>query len=153
MTLVSVSDLFPGLTLAVEDVARAESLLADVSDLVLEIGRASWTEAGGANPAPASVRVIVKRAALRAFYEDPDGYTSESLGDWSGRREAPDAPDLTGVFLTRAEILTVRGVAGRAAGVFSVRTPSAYSSDVGETLYAPVAGAEAIPWLAPSDLG
>lgn len=143
----TVLDLFPGLTLTEEDLARAESLLADASDLVREIGRASWTEAGGANPAPASIRLIVKRAALRAFNEDPEGYTSETLGDWSGRREAPGSPSEIGVYFTADEMRAIRGASGKPAGVFSIRTPSAYASDVGQTLYAPVAGGSAVPWL------
>src|SRR5687768_9165363 len=85
-----------------EDRSRAEGYLADASDLAREIGLAAWTEAGGANPAPVSVRLAIKAAVRRAMNEDPDGLMQEALGDWSGRRKATDL-DETGVFFTAAE--------------------------------------------------
>jgi len=128
------------------ETTRAESLLSDASDLAREIGSARWTEVGGAYPAPVSVRLAVKRAATRAFTEDADGYSQESLGEWSGSRKT-GALDESGVFFTVKETATLKAAAGKPVGGYSVRTPSAYESLEGSTAYAPVAGHSPVPWL------
>lgn len=109
------------------DTVRASAFLAEASALAREIGSASWTAAGGDSPAPTGVLLIVKRAARRAFTEDPDGYTSEGLGDWSGRKAATDL-DESGVFYTVAEEKRIAFAAGFRSGVGSIRTPSAYAT-------------------------
>lgn len=146
-SLVPVPDLVREVgPLDPEETDRAAGFLEEASDLAREIGLASWTEAGGGNPAPVSVRLVVKAAAKRAFNEDPDGFTSESLGDWQGRRAASDL-DETGVYFTAAEEAKIKRAAGKSSGAYSIRTPSAYESTSGETLYAPVVGGEALPLL------
>lgn len=138
--------------LAGEDKTRAEGLLGEVSDLAREVGR-DWTEVGGADPAPASVRTVLKRAALRAFYEDPEGFTDERLGDWQGSR-GEVGPDERGVFFTSREEATLRLGAGRRRGTGSVRIRSAYGDPVGGgTVYVPVEGDKTpVPLLAEEDL-
>lgn len=145
--LVPATDLAINLgPFTAEDTARAESLLQEASDLAREIGLASWTEAEGAHPAPVSVRLAVKRAATRAFNEDPDGFSQEALGDWSGRKST-SALDEIGVFFTTAEIRTISRAGGRISGAYTVRTPSAYVSEIGSTLYVPVEGHSPVPFL------
>lgn len=126
--------------LGAEDTTRAESFLSEASDLAREIGSAAWTDIESGNPAPMSVRLAVKRAATRAFTEDADGYSQESLGEWSGSKKT-GLLDETGVFFTANEIRVIRVAAGKSSGARSITTPSAYVSDTGnDTLYAPVAG-------------
>lgn len=147
-SLVPVTDLAREIgPFDVAETQRAEGFLADASDLAREIGLATWTEIGGAHPAPVSVRLVVKAAARRAMTEDPDGFQQESLGDWSGRRATSDL-DETGVFFTEAEERKIRSSAGRVNGPRSIATPSAYESNTGTTLYAPVEGdRRPIPWV------
>ena len=130
-----------------DETARAEGFLAEASDLAREIGLAGWTGTEGGIPVPVSVRHAVKAAARRAMIEDPDGFSQEGLGDWSGRRPTTDL-DETGVFFTAAEEAKIRKAAGRVNGPRSIRTPSAYESEVGATLYAPVEGDKSpVPWI------
>jgi hypothetical protein len=126
MTLIPIGSIEAEIgALVGEDRTRAESLLQEASDLAVEYGKA-WTETGGSDPAPVSVRLLVKRATIRAWHEDPDGYSEERLGDWSGKRPERDL-DETGVFYTAGEIAQIRQAAGRrTAAQGSVRTPSAY---------------------------
>lgn len=136
-----------------DETTLAESYLSEASELAREIGNAKWTEAAGANPAPVSVRLAVKRAARRAFNEDPEGLTQEALGDWSGRKAATDL-DESGVYFTASEERRIAKAAGFRSGVGSVRTPSAYGYDNGlSTVYVPVASpAYPFPLLDEEDL-
>lgn len=105
------------------DTTRADAFLEEASDLAREIGDASWTEV----TAPMSVRLAVRRAARRAFTEDADGYSQESLGEWSGSKKTGSL-DETGVFFTVKETATLRAAARKSPGARSIRTPSAYES-------------------------
>lgn len=135
-----VADVGP---LSTDEGKRAESLLADASDLAREIGDPRWTEAAS----PVSVRLAVKRAARRAFYEDPEGFSSESLGDWSGSKPRTSL-DESGVYFTSKEEERIASAAGFRRGVGSLRTPSAYGmGGVPDTLYAPVDGGSDFPLL------
>lgn len=96
---------------------RAEAVLADVSELVRDAGRRSWT----AETAPATAVVVTVGAARRVFL-NPDGYAQEALGDASVR--LPEAVAAVGPYLTDRETAMIKSAARRAA--FSVRTPSAY---------------------------
>lgn len=135
-------------TLTAEDRSLVESLLGEASDLAREIGLSSWTDEAGANPAPVSVRLTIKAAVLRAYYEpDPDGYTSQTIGDWSGARDA--GSDEIGVYFTPREESRIAQAAKRRLGVGSVRTPSAYEAGgIAGTVYVPVSGANSspVPW-------
>lgn len=150
LTLIPLSDLAVNLgPFTDEETARATSLLSEASDLAREIGSALWTEAGGANPAPVSVRLAVKRAVTRAFTEDADGFSQESLGEWSGSRKTGSL-DETGVFFTDKEIGLIKVAARKPFGAYSIRTPSAYESLEGDTIYVPVEGGSPLPWMAVS---
>ena len=84
--------------LSTEDAARAEAVLNDVSDLVREEAQRSW-----ASPAetPAAVRTVVLSVARRVF-ANPEGYTSETAGPFTVRR------DVVGTYLTDEEAAIVR---------------------------------------------
>lgn len=128
-SLVPVADLAREIgPFDADETARAEGFLAEASDLAREIGKSTWTEAGGSDPAPVSVRLAVKASARRAMNEDPDGYSRESLGDWSGSKARTDTEE-TGIFFSDKEIAKIRHAAGKPQGVFSVRTPSPYRED------------------------
>lgn len=144
-SLVPVADLARELGPFDEsDTERAAGFLEEASELARELGRLAWTDTEGAYPAPVRVRLVVKAAARRAFVEDPEGYASESLGDWTGRKTAGEL-DEVGVFFTPSEEAKVRIAAGKAAGAYSVRTPSAYAATAASTLYAPVSNPSGSP--------
>jgi hypothetical protein len=66
-------------------------------------------------PAPARVRRIALEVAKRA-YQNPNGYVSETLGDYSynrGSRSNPRAMDQSGLYLTDEERRAIASVAGR----------------------------------------
>jgi hypothetical protein len=55
------------------------------------------------DPPPQYVRAVAFEVVARA-YRNPDGFQSESVDDWTGRREAGAA----GVYLTEPERLRIR---------------------------------------------
>lgn len=106
------------------DLARAQAALDDASALVRAEAGKDWLEQVEASwevVAPAQVVTIVIKASLRE-YKNPDGFTSEQLGDYSYRTE-----NNGGVYLTEDERRIVRMAAGvGGAGIWTVRTPSSY---------------------------
>src|SRR5690606_19465339 len=94
----------------------------------LYYGDSTWTE----ETVPPFVRSIVERAAKRV-YENPDNVTqeSENLGQY-GRSVQRRGLDDVGDILTASERKRIARIAGRAAGAFSVRTPSAYYDECAE---------------------
>ncbi|SCL33023.1 Phage protein Gp19/Gp15/Gp42 [Micromonospora nigra] len=115
--------LAPG-TLAGSDLVRAGVALEDASTLVRAEAGTDWlAEDGVTVTAPAVVLTVVLGAALRA-YRNPDGYSGESVGEYSYQY----AREATSGYLTSAEVAIVRRAAGKLAGsgVYTVRTPSAY---------------------------
>lgn len=85
-------------SLSAEDTVRAEAALADVSSLVREEARQEW-----ATPevTPEAVRAVVL-AAARRVYSNPEGFTSETAGPFTVRR------DTVGAYLTEQETAIVR---------------------------------------------
>ena len=109
-------------TLTAEDLARAEEALGDATALVLaEVPTAKAAE--WAVDAPTVVVLVTLKAARREF-ENPQGLSSESVGD-----HAIGLSESSGVYLTRREIAQVRRAAtGRPGGfVGTVRTASPYN--------------------------
>lgn len=113
-------------TLQGADLARAQAALDDASALVRAEARTTWLDAEtDAVTAPAQVITIVVKASLREF-RNPDGFTSEQLGDYSYRTE-----NTGGVYLTEEERRIVRAAAGAAShDVWSPRTPTAYGERI-----------------------
>jgi hypothetical protein len=115
-------------SLADLDLARAEAALVDVSSLVREIAGKDYVALDLVTiTAPDPVVTVTVQAALRT-YRNPDGFASESLG--GGAYGYAYAPGLVGVYLSEDEVGIVRRSAnGRRStgGVYSLRTPSAYS--------------------------
>lgn len=109
--LASITELEArlGRTFTGEESGRALALLDDASALVrAEAGR-DWVDDTGALVAvPAPARAVVLRAAERAA-RNPEGFRSESAGDYSYQRSESE----TGVFLTDAERRIVRRAVGR----------------------------------------
>lgn len=84
-------------------------------------------EIGTFDPYPVSVKAVALEAAARA-YRNPDGLTSETIDDWTGRREAA-----SGVYLTESEQATIRAtlpaeLASSAAFTISPSYESGYAS-------------------------
>lgn len=117
------------------DLARAEAALNDVSALVRAEAGLTWVADDGVTiTAPAEVVTVVLQAALRS-YRNPDGYTGESVGDYSYQfGQAHGSVDL---YLSASE----RGIVAAAAAAAtpgnvtgSIRVKSAYtSSETGTT--------------------
>ncbi|WP_229398183.1 hypothetical protein [Micromonospora okii] len=112
----------PG-TLAGADLVRAGAALDDASTMVRAEAGNDWVAADGTTvTAPPVVVTVVVSAALRT-YRNPDGYSGESVGDYSYQY----ARDSTSGYLTPAEVRIIRQAAGRTGqAVYSIRTPSAY---------------------------
>lgn len=124
MALTTVAELEKRLgepegSLSGEDLARAQTAVDDASVIVQSIGRASWTDASGDNPAPPIAVVVALRLAKR-IYLNPDENRWEQLGDLTQGKADPTN------LLTDDEKDLVRKSAGVSLGAYSVRTPSAY---------------------------
>lgn len=117
-----------------DDLSRAVAVLDDVSALVrLEAG-VDWVATDGVTvTAPAAVVAVVLAAALRG-YRNPDGFQGETVGPYSYQY----AQGAASAYLTSAEARIVRvatsGASGR-AGVYTIRTPSAYEDPPTPTLW------------------
>jgi hypothetical protein len=94
------------------DEARALAALADASALVA----AEVPAALLGPPVPPLVVTVVCQAAGRVV-RNPEGYSSETVGEYSYRYDGANA-----VYLTEAELRLLRRFAGR-AGLQSTRTP------------------------------
>jgi hypothetical protein len=92
-------------SLADADLARAEAVLEDASEIVLNAGDPSWTDAEGAKPAPRTAVVVVLRLARR-FWDNPEGLSYEALGDHTVSRAAASG------FLTGDERALLQQAAG-----------------------------------------
>lgn len=111
--LATVDDLGKLLQVSIEDtdVARAEALLDDASGLIRAEAGTSWVGDDGVTvTAPAVVVTICKNMAKRAFV-NPAGYSSETVGNWTGRFADRDQVS-SGVYLTEPEIRMIRRAAG-----------------------------------------
>lgn len=107
------------------DLARANAALDDASALVRAEAGKPWITEEGIVIAPPEVITIVIKASIREF-KNPDGFSTEQLGDYSYRTE-----NTGGVYLTDEERRIIRNASGSGAhGVWSPRTPSAYGDKV-----------------------
>lgn len=110
--LASVEDLEYrlGRVFTVEERPRVEALLDDISALVRAEAGVTWIDpvTGQLTDVPASVRAVVLRVAERV-YRNPQGFRSESAGDYSYQR--PEAG--LGMYLTEAELRIIRRALGR----------------------------------------
>lgn len=106
------------------DLARAQASLEDASALVRAEAGKPWLD-GDTVTAPAQVVTIVVKASLREF-KNPDGFTSEQMGDYSYRTD-----NTGGAYLTEEERRIIRQAAGTTGqGLVTVTTPSAYGTPV-----------------------
>lgn len=110
------------------DKARAEAALEDASILVREAAGQAWTDAAGALPAPETAVTVALRAALRE-YRNPQGFTTEGLGDYSYQLGEGYQ---SGAYLTDDERAMIRSAVGATSpGLGSVRTPYGYGDRPG----------------------
>ncbi len=108
-------------TLDGPDKARAEDALRGATAHALAEAPAAVAARWEAESLPEVVRDVILRAARRE-YENPQGLTSEALGERS-----VGIGNTSGSLLTAREAAIVRRAArGRSGFVGSVRTPSAY---------------------------
>lgn len=100
------------------DQDRAEAAIDDASALVLDLvddaTQTSWNSS-----TPDSIVAVVCRVALRGFL-NPHGVKSERQGDYQYELDSA-----TGIYLTDAEIRTVRKSAGK-PGMASIETTHPY---------------------------
>jgi hypothetical protein len=130
------------------DKTRAERALDKATTLVMAEAPAK-AEAWAAD-APKIVELVVLTAARRGF-ENPRGIQQETLG-----AHTVGLSESTGVYLTARELQQVRRAAtlGRKGFVGTIRTPSAYESDIviDDTVSLGVAGQAPVPVLSIADL-
>ena len=103
---------------------RIDPTSADL-DLLVELANGIVSEAAPAMVTPYSTRAraITLEVAARA-YRNPEGYTSETVDDYTYRRDAGTGS--AGVYLTdseRAEIVGLSGVTVRRVGSIRVTSP------------------------------
>lgn len=110
--LASVADLEArlGRTFAGAEIQRVVALLDDASSLVRDIAGRDWIDLGTGDllPVPGSIRAVVLRAAERAV-RNPEGFSSESAGDYSYQRTGVQQ----GVYLTEGEERAIRRALGK----------------------------------------
>lgn len=92
------------------DTQRVVALLEDASALVRDVAGRDWIdpETGDPLPVPGSIRAVVLRAVERAV-RNPEGFSSESAGDYSYQRTGVQP----GVYLTEAEEKAIRRALGK----------------------------------------
>lgn len=92
------------------ETTRAAALLDDASALVRDVAGKTWIdpETGERQPVPGSIRWVVLRAAERAV-RNPDGFSSESAGDYSYQRTGVEP----GIYLTEGEEKAIRRAIGK----------------------------------------
>lgn len=101
-------------TLADTDLARATAAIADASTLVRVQGRVPWVDATGNPIAPDAVVVVVLQVALRV-YNNPNGYTSETVSADGATYSNSNNQQALGIYLTAEELRTVQEAAELAA--------------------------------------
>lgn len=72
--------------MTVDDTNRALAALDDASAFVRAAAGADWVDAEGNLDAVPAVVVAVTLAVARRLYENPDGFESETIGDYTYRR-------------------------------------------------------------------
>lgn len=106
-----------GRSLTGDETGRAQAALADASALARAEGRQDWYTAEAGLTAPDAVVTVVLSAARRAF-ENPQGYSSETVGPFTVRRDS----EALGVYLTEAEKAIVRRYRATSPGLWTQRT-------------------------------
>lgn len=87
-----------------------ESNIDPSADLLVELANGIVTEVTGTlDPIPTRVRAVTLEVAARA-YRNPQGASSETIDDYTYRRDGDTTA--AGVYLTRTELATLRGLAG-----------------------------------------
>lgn len=89
------------------DITRAESVLSLASDMVRDEAGKDWTP----EDVPRRVRAIVLAVAERAV-RNPDGFSSESAGDYSYQRVGVPG-GIGGLYLTKDEIKILTRLSGK----------------------------------------
>lgn len=103
---------------------RGEAQESDLA-LLVELANGIVSEAAPtlATPAPIRVRAITFEVAARAW-RNPDGYSSETVDDYTYRRDADSRS--AGIYLTdaeRAELVGITAGGVRRAGSIRVTSP------------------------------
>lgn len=114
--LASLDDLEDrlGRTLDGGELARAHAALADASVLVRAAAGRSWLDSTtGELTEVSDLAVSVTLSAAKRAVDNPDGYVSERIGDYSyTRASAPAGGEVGGVYLTEEERMALRGLRG-----------------------------------------
>jgi len=121
-TFVQMSTRVDG-SIDVGDQGRAEAAIEDASALVLDLVDDA-TQTAWNTSAPDTVVAVVCRAAVRGFL-NPYGVKSERQGDYQYELESA-----TGIYLTDAEVRTVRKSAGQ-PGMASIEVTHPYGFTYG----------------------
>lgn len=111
------------------DHMRAEAMLDDASALVLDLVDAETQTAWESSP-PASVAAVVCQVAIRGLV-NPHGVMTERQGDYQY-----ELASATGIYLTDAEIRTVRKAAGvNGAASVEITHPYGFSYELPGNTY------------------
>lgn len=107
---VSALEIRLGRSLEGAEVGRAVALLDDASALVRDVAGKDWIDpvTGDLLSVPGTIRATVLRMVDRAV-RNPDGFSSESAGDYSYQRTGVQP----GIYLTEAEERAIRRALGK----------------------------------------
>lgn len=126
-----------------DDAARAEAVLRDASNLARDEAKKNWVDdAGAISGVPDVVVTLVLTVARRAL-ENPAGLTSETVGDYTWRREGIEP----GVYLTEREIRILRRIAGK-SGLWTQATTRIAEDECGTGFVEDQFGCELFPYYA-----
>lgn len=138
-------------SLAGVELAQAQALLEDASELVRAETGKSWVDEDNLPIAPGPVQTIVCQIVIR-YLKNPDGYTSESEDGYTWRREGTDVDG--GLYLTDQERRLLSRYSTSNGGLYTIPTTKRpYSRDVEIVLIDDQFGGDPIGMYDPYDIG
>lgn len=113
-----------GETVTSTELTQIAAFIEDASGMVLDVGNPDWDPDDNDNLPPAAVKSVVFQMVRRAL-KNPDGFQTESIGDYRYGRDESVA--VGGVMMTKDEYNTVRRAAAKSnVSTVGVRRPNAY---------------------------
>lgn len=119
---------------------RAWAVVSAASSVVRSYASRTWITNGALDVVPDDVKTVTVQLAARTF-NNPDGYSTERLGDYS---YGLPASAVTGLALTSAEKAILGRYRSSGSGLWSLSTTR--EDPAADTAWVPVVGAPPFPW-------
>ena len=133
----SALETWLGVSFSGSEETRAAAVLDAVSSLVRSEAGRTWE----GETVPDDIATVVVQVAARVF-NNPDGYTSERIDDYSYQVAA----NQVGLYLTPGEARIVGRYRAQPRGLWSLATTR--DDSAADTAYVPVIGGPPFPWYA-----